>query len=62
VDKDNLLIVLEAAKMQRDAALARLVEAGKSGDEGLIKRAEEAVREWNEVISETEKDLRDAGP
>ena len=60
MDKDNLLVVLEAAKVQRDAAIARLLEVSRSGDEGLIKRAEQAVHEWTEIISETEKDLRNA--
>ena len=63
MDKDQLLRLLQAARLQRDVALARRIEAGKTADRVKVKEADHEVADCNEILRDIERALQglDAG-
>jgi hypothetical protein len=56
----NAAELLSNAKMQRDAALQRLIEATKAGDGPRMQRTQQTIDDFNAIINGLEKALRNA--
>lgn len=61
MNKLELKDLLHAAKVQRDAALARRIDALAAGKEALVNDADRMIAECNELIIGIEKALEKLG-
>jgi hypothetical protein len=57
----QLLDLLQEAKVQRDAAFTRRMDAAKAGNDAVVKEAEQKIADCNEVISDLERSIKALG-
>lgn len=56
--KAELTMLLEAAKVQRDAALGRRIAAGKTTNTELLQEIDTEIGECNKLIAQIERSLK----
>jgi len=56
--KAELTSLLQAAKVQRDAALGRRIAAGKTTNKELLQELDTEIEECNELIAKIERSLK----